>query len=90
MSTINYQQYLVHCVTCEQKTSKKYAREHNEQCKECVTGISKRGLRCPTCGEHTLTPYQKAHHYHCDACTREADPEGHRREVMGLNDGPDY
>lgn len=43
-------------------------------------------MLCPDCGERELTPYQKANHYHCDVCTREADPVGHYREVMGLND----
>ena len=32
-------QYLCKCRTCGQNTSKKYAREHNGQCKVCVTGV---------------------------------------------------
>lgn len=86
-----YQQYLVRCIGCQSTTSKKFARANNGLCRSCITGQPRverevRGYRCPTCGEARLTAYQKQHHYHCDSCTREADPEGYRREVMGLND----
>lgn len=80
---------------CGRNTSRAYARAHNGTCKACATGgcnDAPNGLLvCPDCGEHTLTPYQKSKGYHCDACTRATDPEGYRREVMGLNDyQPDY
>jgi hypothetical protein len=82
-----FSQYLTTCA-CGNKTSKAFARKNDGKCKSCVTGVEStpRGLKCPTCGEMTLTSYQKAHHYHCDSCTRETDPEGYRRECMGLND----
>jgi hypothetical protein len=85
---MRYSKFLTTC-DCGNQTSKSYARAHNGQCKRCAEPnavIRARGLRCPTCGEMTLTAYQKAHRYHCDNCTRETDPEGYRREVMGLND----
>jgi hypothetical protein len=88
----NFHKFCVNCVICGQATSKAYARNNQGKCKSCVTGverdISKHPLLCPDCQEHLLTPYQKANRYHCDHCTREADPEGYRREVMGYNDGP--
>lgn len=85
---MGYQQYTIPCVTCSSLTSRKYAKDHAGQCKACVTGIPKSsgGLICPDCGKPGLTRYQKEHGYHCDACTRDADPEGYRREVLGLND----
>ena len=77
--------YLTSCAACGNSTSKKYAKEHGGLCKLCATGENK-SMLCPDCKTHYLTSYQKQHHYHCDYCTREADPEGYRREVMGLND----
>lgn len=74
------------CTICNELTSKVYARKHQGQCKACATGIEKPLLKCPDCGERTLTAYQKTHHYHCDQCTRDTDPEGWHREVMGYND----
>jgi hypothetical protein len=91
MAYNNYNQFTTRC-TCGAITSKAFARANNGKCKACVTGIPKaepRGLECPTCHGFTLTAYQKKHGYHCDNCTREADPEGYRREVMGLNDYPE-
>jgi hypothetical protein len=83
-----YSQYLVKCTSCGGSTSKAFARKNAGNCKACVTGVetTKRGPRCPDCDTGVLTAYQAQHHYHCDNCTREADPEGYRREVMGLND----
>jgi hypothetical protein len=86
----SFKQYLCQCVTCENQTSKAYARTHNGQCKECVTGVSKQGMLCPDCREHTLTAYQKKNRHHCDSCTREADPVGSYNEMMGYNDEPSY
>jgi len=90
----DYRRFTVPCVDCGMLTSKPYARAHEGKCKSCATGterdISKHPLLCPTCKERLRTPYQKANRYHCDQCTREADPEGYRREVMGMNDYPDY
>jgi len=91
----SFSRFLTKCVACGGTTSKTYASAHAGKCKACAEGvptiggredISKHPLLCPDCHEHLLTPYQKAHRYHCDHCTREADPEGYRREVMGLND----
>lgn len=83
-----YQQYLTRCTVCGGHTSKKYAREHEGRCKMCTTGES--GVRyysCPTCGTpDAITAQERAKRYHCVACTRDADPEGYRREVMGYND----
>lgn len=91
MYSAMYSHYLIRCVGCGANTSKHYARAHAGQCKACATGIdSERAYTCPDCGRPTLTAYQKASRYHCDQCTRDADPEGYRREVMGYNDGPDY
>ena len=84
----SYQQFTIRCA-CGNLTSKAYARAHGGKCKACFTGVpSQRNtdLICPDCRQRTLTPYQKARGYHCDNCTREADPEGYRREVMGLNE----
>lgn len=79
--------YITDCA-CGNKTSKAFARKNDGKCKACVTGVEtvRRGHKCPDCETGTLTAYQAQHHYHCDNCTREADPEGYRREVMGLND----
>lgn len=77
--------YLTQCVECGGTTSKLYSRQHEGKCKQCVSGTS--GLYvCPDCGERRLTSYQRKHHYHCDQCTRETDPVGYYREVMGFND----
>lgn len=81
-----FSQYQTTC-KCGRATTKKYAREHNGQCKSCVTGEDQTRLHiCPDCGERRLTDYQKLHRYHCDVCTREADPQGYVNEVMGYND----
>jgi hypothetical protein len=50
--------YLTSCIDCGRATSKKYAREHQGQCKECVSGerqddFRRRYGRCedaPCCG----------------------------------------
>lgn len=95
----DYKRFCVSCSNCGGLTSKKYARAHNGQCKNCAepkldaqgnVDISNHPLLCPDCHEHLLTPYQKAHHYHCDHCTRACDPQGYINELRGLNDGPDY
>lgn len=91
MAYRDFSRYLVACSTCANQTATKYSREHNGQCKECATGISKcvtgisTGTLCPDCKEHKLTTYQKKHRYHCDSCTRNADPEDYRQEVMGYH-----
>ena len=82
---MGYKQFTISCVECGELTSRAYAKKSDGKCKACATGIPKQGLICPDCGEHTLTAYQKKNGYHCDSCTREADPEGYRREVMGLD-----
>lgn len=87
---MGHQQFTCKCSACGNLTSRVYARQHGGKCKACSTGQPAKpkssGLICPDCGKPGLTLYQKQHGYHCDACTREADPEGYRREVMGLND----
>lgn len=81
---MTYRCYTIDCVSCSSLTSRKYAREHEGRCKQCVTGIPT-GKLCPDCGVNRLTAYQAAHRYHCDTCTREADPQGYINEVMGYN-----
>lgn len=44
---------------------------------------AERGTLCPTCGETFLSAFQIKNGYHCASCTRDADPEGARREAMG-------
>jgi predicted RNA-binding Zn-ribbon protein involved in translation (DUF1610 family) len=82
--------YCAPCKACGLLTSKAHARTHDGLCKACVTGTprderSERSFPCPDCGVGRVSAYQKSRGYHCDACTRETDPEGWRREVMGLN-----
>lgn len=52
--------------------------------------IKNHPMCCPDCQMYLLSPWQKKQRYHCDYCTREADPEGYRREVMGLNEPVEY
>lgn len=69
--------YMIACKICGAWTTKKYAREHNEACKTCVTGESQERLyTCSDCGERRLTAYQKQHGYHCDTCTRNVETSG--------------
>jgi hypothetical protein len=80
--------WLVNCNGCHRKTSTKYARTHEGKCKACTTGIetpSRSRYTCPDCGG-PRSSYQARHNYVCDTCCRNNDPEGYRREVMGLND----
>jgi len=86
--------YCTSCASCGGRTSKSYARAHGGNCKACATGTEPhyRGPKCPDCGG-PRSQYQADHNYVCDACCRRNDPEGYRREVMGLNepsDGGDY
>jgi len=88
--SIQFKRFTVACNKCGNLTSRTYARQHNGQCKSCVTGISQpkasdRLYVCPDCGERRLTKYQKDHRYHCDQCTKEADPQGYINELRGLN-----
>jgi hypothetical protein len=80
-----FSRYLTDCIACGSSTSKKYAREHEGQCKACVTGTPG-GFPCPDCEEGRISAYQKAHGYHCNACTRQADPVGYTNEVMGYSE----
>ena len=85
----NFQRYCVPCVQCGRTTSKTYASAHDGKCKACVTGVEPEPkYKCPQCGGPS-TKYKHDHHYVCEACYRENDPEGYRREVMGLNDPPE-
>lgn len=100
MSLVSYKMYCCPCTACGNTTSKAFARKNNGLCKACVESnkagamssfegkpdISNHPLLCPTCMERLRTPYQKRNGYHCDHCTKETDPEGYRREVMGYND----
>jgi hypothetical protein len=92
MGYYEYKKFCQACTACGATTSKAYARLHEGLCKACLasdrTGQSigqNKSLLCPDCGVNYLTPYQKKHNYHCNACTREADPEGYRREMNGLD-----
>jgi len=81
---MTYRSYTTGCATCSELTTRKYAREHEGRCKQCVTGLAS-GKLCPDCRVNRLTSYQVRHHYHCDACTRDADPQGYINEVMGYD-----
>ena len=72
----NYKQFLTPCSSCGANTSKKYASEHNGNCKTCATGEVPKERICPDCGEPRLTAYQKRHGYHCDTCTNNVERTG--------------
>lgn len=77
--------YLTNCVKCAQCTSKHYARQHDGQCKSCVSGTTNEYYlpKCPDCGG-PISKWKLSQGYHCDACTRETDPIGYANEVKGL------
>ena len=77
------------CSTCGALTTKKYAREHDGNCKTCFTGVAPDGPKCPDCGG-PIEAWKLKKHYHCSNCTREADPEGYANEVRGMYDQPSY
>jgi hypothetical protein len=83
--------YCTSCTSCGARTSKSYARAHEGKCKACATGepAEYRGPKCPQCGG-PRSRYQEQRGYVCEGCTRANDPEGYRREVMGLNDFGGY
>ncbi len=75
---MSYSAYLTKCSSCQQATSKKYAREHGGKCKYYATGVASepKGYKCPDCGRNTLTVYQKQQGYHCDICTHNTETSG--------------
>lgn len=82
----DYKRFTVACVVCHALTSKTYARAHEGKCKSCATGVAPTPkYKCKQCGAG-ISKFKHDHHYVCESCYRNNDPEGYRREVMGLND----
>jgi hypothetical protein len=88
---VNNKQYLTRCGKCGCATSKKYAREHQNQCKGCAEPDAPRvdrGPKCSQCGA-PISWFKKRHGYVCEGCYAQNDPVGAANERRGLYDGGD-